>query len=206
MLKCAAEHYKEKLEAQKNEGCNMHGLLHVNKVAGNIHFAPGKSYTQGSMHAHDLHEYVKDHTKFTWTHRIHELSFGNHLVTNPLDNIEKISTQGWSNYQYYIKVVRTDFIYLNSTEVTTHQYSVTEHESISPPIMGTPVAMPGVFFSIDISPMVIKYSEYRKPFSHLLTDLCAIIGGVYTVAGIVDGLIYSAEQRFRKKLEIGKGH
>ncbi len=32
------------------EGCRMWGHLEVNKVAGNFHFAPGRSYQQGNMH------------------------------------------------------------------------------------------------------------------------------------------------------------
>lgn len=30
------------------------GFLQVNKVAGNFHFAPGKSFQQAHMHVHDL--------------------------------------------------------------------------------------------------------------------------------------------------------
>ena len=52
--------------------------------------------------------------------------------------------------------------------------------------------------------MLIKYKEYRKPFSHFLTDLCAIVGGVFTVAGIIDTLLYNAEKNFKAKMEIGK--
>ena len=83
---------------------------------------------------------------------------------------------------------------------------MTEHETITPPIFGRPVAMPGVFLSFDISPMLIIYKEYRKPFTHFLTDICAVVGGVFTVAGIVDGLLYSAEKRLKQKMEIGKAH
>ncbi len=62
----------------------------------------------------------------------------------------------------------------------------------------------GVFFNYDISPMLVKYEEYRKPLSHFLTDICAVVGGVFTVAGIVDGILYSTSKRMAKKTEIGK--
>lgn len=52
--------------------------------------------------------------------------------------------------------------------------------------------------------MLIQYKEYRKPFTHFVTDLCAIVGGVFTVAGMVDGLLYTAEKRLLKKAELGK--
>jgi hypothetical protein len=44
----------ENLKNQEGEGCNIYGYLEVNKVAGNFHFAPGKSFQHGSMHVHDL--------------------------------------------------------------------------------------------------------------------------------------------------------
>ncbi len=52
--------------------------------------------------------------------------------------------------------------------------------------------------------MMVKYVESRKPFTHFLTDLCAIIGGVFTVAGMIDGAIYSASTRIGRKTVIGK--
>ena len=52
--------------------------------------------------------------------------------------------------------------------------------------------------------MMITYTEYQKPFSHFLTDTCAIIGGIFTIAGLVDGFIYSAEKRLGKKMDLGK--
>lgn len=38
------------MKAQQNEGCEVYGYLEVNKVAGNFHFAPGKSFQQQHVH------------------------------------------------------------------------------------------------------------------------------------------------------------
>lgn len=38
---------------------------------------------------------------------------------------------------------------------------------------------------------------------HFVTTTCAIIGGVFTVAGIVDGLVHTGA-RLAKKVELGK--
>lgn len=62
----------------------------------------------------------------------------------------------------------------------------------------------GVFFNYEISPMLVVYTEYKKAFAHFLTDVCAIVGGIFTVAGMVDGFIYTAEKTIKKKLDIGK--
>jgi hypothetical protein len=46
VTQCAHDGYLEGVAAQEGEGCRMWGQLHVNKVAGNFHFAAGKSYQQ----------------------------------------------------------------------------------------------------------------------------------------------------------------
>jgi Endoplasmic reticulum vesicle transporter len=44
------------------------------QVAGNFHFAPGKSFQQGNMHVHDLVPFPTK--KFDMSHHINKLSFG----------------------------------------------------------------------------------------------------------------------------------
>lgn len=38
-------------------------------------------------------------------------------------------------------------------------------------------------------------TEERSTFLHFLTSVCAIVGGVFTVAGILDSLLYTGEFR-----------
>ena len=64
--------------------------------------------------------------------------------------------------------------------------------------------MPGVFFSYELSPVMVKYSPKEKSLGHFLTGLCAIIGGVFTVAGILDKLIYNSSRLIEQKIELGK--
>ncbi len=47
---CMDEGWAEKLEVQTKEGCKVNGYIEVSKVAGNIHFAPGKSFQQHNVH------------------------------------------------------------------------------------------------------------------------------------------------------------
>jgi hypothetical protein len=54
--------------------------------------------------------------------------------------------------------------------------------------------------------MLVKYEETRKPLSHFITDLCAIVGGVWTISSIIDGLIYSQTKNMAIKSNLGKGH
>ena len=45
--------YKENLLSQSQEGCNLAGFIKVNKVSGNFHIAPGRSFAMNGMHIHD---------------------------------------------------------------------------------------------------------------------------------------------------------
>ena len=48
MEQCLREGFLDHVKEQEGEGCNIYGYLEVNKVAGNFHFAPGKSFQQAS--------------------------------------------------------------------------------------------------------------------------------------------------------------
>jgi hypothetical protein len=45
--------------------------------------------------------------------------------------------------------------------------------------------------------------ERPREWYKFLTTTCAIIGGVFTVAGIVDSIFYNVH-KYSKKLELGK--
>ena len=82
---CAHDGYLESVRAQESEGCRMWGRLDVNKVAGNFHFAAGRSFQQGSVHIHDMSPFEGKVLDFA--HTIKRLSFGPQYpgMRNPLD-------------------------------------------------------------------------------------------------------------------------
>ena len=50
----------------------------------------------------------------------------------------------------------------------------------------------------------VQISERGSSFMHFITNVCAIVGGVFTVSGIIDSFIYQSEKIIRKKLDLGK--
>ncbi|ORY07332.1 endoplasmic reticulum-golgi intermediate compartment protein 3-like protein [Basidiobolus meristosporus CBS 931.73] len=203
---CVREGWTEKMKEQAREGCNVHGFIQVNRVAGNFHITSGESFTSGGMHVHNVFNapYVK---LIDFTHHIHHMSFGEQVSTivNPLDDVRQSAPEGNYQFQYFLKVVGTQFRYINGVTVYSNQYSVTEHERTT----GRPeqsAGLPGVFFNYEISPMLIVYTESRHSFTHFLANGCIIIGGIYTVAGLIDAFIYRAERSLKKKMELGKVH
>lgn len=202
---CVREGFSLKNQAENGEGCQVYGYLLVNKVAGNFHFAPGKSFQQHHMHVHDLQPYRN--IKFNLTHIVNRLSFGKEFpgIVNPLDGIEKLErAEGPAMHQYFIKIVPTVYESVDGSILNTNQFSVTEHyKSLA---HENAHGLPGVFFMYELSPIMVRFTESRKSFAHFLTGVCAIIGGIFTVAGIVDSLIYHSLRSLKAKIDLGKAN
>eukprot|EP01116_Phalansterium_solitarium_P016778 TRINITY_DN3971_c0_g1_i2.p3 TRINITY_DN3971_c0_g1~~TRINITY_DN3971_c0_g1_i2.p3 ORF type:complete len:110 (+),score=12.35 TRINITY_DN3971_c0_g1_i2:1087-1416(+) len=108
-------------------------------------------------------------------------------------------------YQYFIKVVPTMYEALDGKVLNTNQFSVTEHyKGLKNDNSGH--GLPGLFFMYELSPIMVKFSEARKSFAHFLTGVCAIIGGVFTVAGLLDAFLYHSMRSLKAKVEIGKAN
>ncbi|OAX82372.1 hypothetical protein ACJ72_03273 [Emergomyces africanus] len=121
---CENEGYSANLNAQRKEGCRVEGVIRVNKVVGNFHIAPGRSFTNGNLHAHDVDNYYDTPVPHNMGHKIHYLRFGpqlpdevasrwkwtNHHHTNPLDNTQQLTTDPRFNFMYFVKVVSTSYL------------------------------------------------------------------------------------------------
>eukprot|EP00878_Enallax_costatus_P011895 GHUV01012419.1.p1 GENE.GHUV01012419.1~~GHUV01012419.1.p1 ORF type:complete len:384 (+),score=81.13 GHUV01012419.1:266-1417(+) len=161
---CKDDGYLQSINEQQGEGCHVWGHLSVNKVAGNFHFAAGHSYQSGSMHIHDMAPFVDKTLDFS--HRIHSLSFGKQYpgMRNPLDGVMQVAPKKPSDaqgkkptgmYQYFLKVVPTDYIDRSNISTQTNQFSVTENFRESADAMVGGRSLPGVFFFYDLSPIKV---------------------------------------------------
>ncbi|CAD7669435.1 endoplasmic reticulum-Golgi intermediate compartment protein 3 isoform X2 [Vulpes vulpes] len=205
---CRREGFSQKMQEQKNEGCQVYGFLEVNKVAGNFHFAPGKSFQQSHVHVHaveihDLQSFGLDNINMT--HYIRHLSFGEDYpgIVNPLDRTNVTAPQASMMFQYFVKVVPTVYMKVDGEVLRTNQFSVTRHEKVANGLMGDQ-GLPGVFVLYELSPMMVKLTEKHRSFTHFLTGVCAIVGGMFTVAGLIDSLIYHSARAIQKKIDLGK--
>ncbi|KAM6243057.1 endoplasmic reticulum-Golgi intermediate compartment protein 3-like isoform 1-T1 [Spheniscus humboldti] len=180
---CKREGFSQKMQEQKNEGCQVYGFLEVNKVAGNFHFAPGKSFQQSHVHVHDLQSFGLDNINMT--HYIKHLSFGRDYpgIVNPLDGTDVTAQQASMMFQYFVKVVPTVYMKVDGEVVRTNQFSVTRHEKIANGLLGDQ-GLPGVFVLYELSPMMVKLTEKHRSFTHFLTGVCAIVGGIFTVSKV----------------------
>ena len=106
------------------------------------------------------------------------------------------NSEGWT-FEHYLQVVLTtieagrrgDSYNAYEYTVQSHDYNATDHASVK--------------ITYTLSPIQILVEEVRKPFFRFLISLCAVVGGVFTVAGIIDGITHSIRS-MAKKLELGK--
>jgi hypothetical protein len=189
-------------QCKNSVGCRVHGDVLVSKVGGNVHVALGRSTIRDGKHVHEFN--IQDvNDGFNTSHSIHRLEFGRPVkgTHSPLEGTTKIVKHGAYMFHYYIKLVPTLFSGIRQT-VYTHQYSVTDNEKNVMVHKGELTGLPGVFLVYEFTPFMVQKVEKVVPLSHFLTSICAIVGGVFTMAGIIDAILYRSYrgvQKFRKK-------
>jgi len=184
----------EKTPINGNTGCLFHSTFQINKVPGNFHVSTHSSHKQPK---------ISD-----FSHKIKEVRFGERILKkglpgsfNPLENVEKHVDaddikMGMESHDYIIKVVPTVYESYNGKETVSYQYTFAQRSFIG---RGTPA----IWFRYDISPLTVKYKEKGEAFFSFLTAVCAVVGGVFTVANMIDGMLFSASEYY-KKFELGK--
>lgn len=115
-----------------------------------------------------------------------------------------------------MKVVPTRYKRLDGEEINTNQYSVTENSKRAKTAEEHAAdekghashsddrGLPGFYVMYDLSPVMIRFVEHRRSFAHFMTGVCAIVGGVFTVAGLIDSCVFSSMRALKKKVELGK--
>ncbi|KAH9098036.1 hypothetical protein LEN26_016775 [Aphanomyces euteiches] len=185
---CLRERGKEEANSQPGEGCRLHGTMFVNRVAGNFHVGLGRTFhRQGRL----VHQFLPGQQfSYNSSHIIHELYFGESYpgMARPLDNTAKTADRGGAVYQYFLKIVPT--IYNDGyTTRYSNQFSYTQQTRYLDP-WGSMSVLPGVFFIFDLSAFVVQVDATTVPFTHFLMRICAIIGGMVSIAGFIDSFIY----------------
>jgi hypothetical protein len=147
---------------------------------------------------HDLVPYLKSGNHHDFGHHIHRFSFGPEgalaptkkmvevkrklKIHDPLENVRAHTEESQYMFQYFVKVVATQYHALKGDVTPSHQYSVTSYErDLTSHDQGQKDAqghvashgsagIPGVFFNYEISPMLVIHTEERQSFAHFITS------------------------------------
>lgn len=182
---------RETIPNKATDACRLHGVLHLTKVAGNFHITAGKVLPLPMLaHAH-IAPFMDDE-KFNYSHRINQFSFGPRMVglVHPLEGDELVASQGSTMYQYFIMAVPTEIESLVSAASGMHgsiqswQYSVRNQSRVISHHHNSH-GIPGIYFKYDVAPLRVRVVPDAPPIWRFILRLCAIVGGVYTSAGLV---------------------
>ena len=186
-------------------GCRLNGFVMVNKVPGTIHIHQSS----------DFHTF--DHENVNMTHFVHKFKFGHDLTKAQLNVVERrkkeneqkgrsklqdrlfVSDKGNLTHEHYLQVVKTNLVPLKKKgKSAIYEYTAHAHKYESKK------DTPSTRIAFDFSPIQVTVRESRKELYHFVTTLCAIIGGVFTVAGMLDSTLFSVSRMMKKKVDIGK--
>ncbi|KAI3673784.1 hypothetical protein L6452_39914 [Arctium lappa] len=192
-----------KRPAPRGGGCRIEGFVRVKKVPGNLVIS-----ARSESHSFDA-------SLMNMSHIIYNFTFGKKVTPRMMNDLkrlqhyietthDKLSGKAYINkedranvtIEHYLQVVKTEV--MSSSHQLIEEYDYTAHSSLVHAHI-IPVAK----FHFEPSPMQILVTENEKSFPHFITNICAIIGGIFTVAGILDSLLHNT-MRLVKKIELGK--
>jgi hypothetical protein len=175
-------------------GCRFEASFFVNKVPGNFHLG---------THAALANKNTVPTQPIIMAHTVHELRFGD-VVTDsipgtysPVNGKKSLIYDTAHSHDYFLKIVPTVYQPLGKPPQFPFQftYSYKSYQHNHPPA--------AVWFRYDLSPITIQYAVRKQHLYAFLGRTVAYVGGTFTVAGIIDSIIFTTGTVF-KKLEIGK--
>ncbi|KAF1332745.1 Endoplasmic reticulum-golgi intermediate compartment protein, partial [Globisporangium splendens] len=194
---CIRESNADEMLAQDGEGCRFEGNMLVNRVAGNFHVALGRTFHREGRLVHQFRP--GQEMTFNASHIIHSLSFGTPYPGSigPLDGTVKITESSRADdlLGHLVEGALVPATVVDNGDnrfvFIASQFSYTQQSRYLDPF-GQMSALPGTFFVFDLSPFMVKVDNDRVPLTHFLTNICAIIGGVVSIAGFVDSFMYNS--------------
>ena len=197
---------KIKTEILHNEGCNFKGHFFVDAVPGSFLITSG--FYGGTVQRLASEGLLKINAQ----HKINEISFGEtsqrYLVWSnfgkqisklsySLNDVKKKYQQFTNVYQYYLKIVPTKYLSYKD-EINDYQYTYNSYAE-----RGIQ-EMPSMHFRYDLSPITVEYKLYKETFLNFIINIFAILGGVFTVTGIIDAIIHKSVAILLRKAEMNK--
>ena len=176
-------------EANEHPGCRLVGSLNLNR-------APGHFFIEAKSLHHDIDPHIAN-----LSHIVHHLSF------HPVDGTKTESTPDFlpSHYEHAVapldghafvvpEVHQSWHHYLKLISTNVDSYQVLRSSQVS---LYRDDLVPEAKFVLDISPIAVKWSRLYQPWYSYITSLMAILGGTFTVVGMVEHVVSSASRQIR---------
>lgn len=174
----------------EHPGCQIAGHLLVDRAPGNFHImARSKHHDLVSEMTNVSHMinslYVGDPTAMHWIQRQRsKIPTEIEPTITPMNENVYPTSDLHESYHHYMKLVATkiDGMKVGSRELVFYQMLANSQLAYYDKKV-TPEAK----FAYDLSPIAVKYSFQSRRWYDYLTSIFAIIGGVFTIVGMVEG-------------------
>jgi len=195
-------------------GCQLTGFLLVDRAPGNFHI-------QAQSKNHDLAAHMTN-----VSHIINHLSFGKPMssyfikeglkntpdgfleTTRPFDGNVYVTQNEHEAHHHYLKVITTQF---DAEKLATKKYNKNKG-FYKPPepnrayqiLQSSQLSLyrsdivPEAKFTYDLSPIAVSYVKKYRAWYDYFTSVMAIIGGTFTVVGMLESGIHSVSSKKRR--------
>ena len=191
----------------EGEGCMLTGSVRISRVPGNLRISaasPEHSFNMRTMNVtHHVDKLIFSSLKETFRLR--------HVL--PLEQRSGLLSASYGMHQelatlkHYLKVVPFQYQFLDGERQHTYLYKANYneyqprklewYEGKADAYVDTDL-VPNAAFHYDISPVMVVVQEETQSFSSFVTKICAVIGGIYTVVGLLDNVVYHTGQKLKK--------
>merc|ERR1712227_1188332 len=121
--------------------------------------------------------------------------------SNPLSGLATFPTVD-GHYGYNLRIVPTLYSSQvnkrNKTDIfdSSYEYSFVESLNkglqIQQQLAPLTLTNPAIHFSYEYYPILLNYEEKKMTFLELITSICAILGGLFTVFSLIDSFLYAS--------------
>jgi hypothetical protein len=187
---------------EDHPGCQISGHIMVDRVPGNFHI-------QARSNHHDLVPHMTN-----VSHVIHHLTIGEPMVYRmienknvkvpsdvenklaPMDDNVYVTTGLHEAFHHYLKVITTDIDGLSTARGRKMKaYQIVQNSQLA---MYRNDIVPEAKFIYDLSPISVEYKKRGRHWYDYFTSLMAIIGGTFTMVGMLEAGINAAVTRKRR--------
>jgi len=191
-------------QVSEHPGCQLSGHLILDRAPGNFHIQ-ARSQNQ---------EFSAQMTNTS--HMVNSLSVGDPAASSivkagrapktlPMEAVEKMSPMDGNvyptydhhqSYHHYLKLVSTQVEGFKIGRRDVRVYQILENSQLA---LYRNDMIPEAKFQYDLSPIAVTYRNDSRPWYEYCTSIMAIIGGVFTVAGMVEAGIHATVKRVHRQ-------
>jgi thiol-disulfide isomerase/thioredoxin len=186
---------------EEHPGCQVSGWIMVDRVPGNFHIKARSNH-------HDLVPHMTN-----VSHIVHHLSIGEPMVHRllgnkdvaapdellkklaPMNNFAFVTHGLHEAFHHYLKIITTDVDGLSSRARKKKAFQIMRNSQLA---MYANDVVPEAKFMYDLSPISVEYKKKGRHWYDYLTSLMAIVGGTFTVVGMLEAGIHAAVQKSKR--------